>query len=119
MKALDVVGDVLGNRVLSSAVKEAGLSVSRGGSLADAFRASGVFPPILPRVVAVGEQSGELSGMLTGIAEAYEEEVGRTVQAMTAVLEPALVLVMAAVVLFVVVAILLPIFEINDLVRSG
>jgi general secretion pathway protein F len=112
IKALDVVGDLLDNRVLSSAVKQAGLSVSRGGSLADAFRASGVFPPLLPRVVAVGEQSGEL-------AEAYEEEVGRTVQAMTAVLEPVLVLAMAAVVLFVVVAILLPIFEMNNLVRGG
>jgi general secretion pathway protein F len=119
IRALDVVGDVLGNRILSSAVKQAGLSVSRGGSLAEAFRASGVFPPLLPRVVAVGEQSGELSGMLTGVADAYEEEVGRTIQAMTAILEPALILVMAAVVLFVVVAILLPIFELNQLVRSG
>jgi general secretion pathway protein F len=119
MKAMDVVGDVLGNRVLSSAIKDAVLSVSRGGSLADAFRASGVFPPLLPRVVAVGEQSGELSGMLTGIADAYEEEVSRTIQAMTAVLEPALILVMASAVLFVVVSILLPIFELNQLVRSG
>ena len=119
MRALDVVGDILGNRVLSTAVKDAGISVSRGGSLADSFRASGVFPPLLPRVVAVGEQSGELPGMLTGIADAYEEEVGRTIQAMTAVLEPVLIIVMAAAVLFVVVSILLPIFELNQLVRSG
>ncbi len=119
MKALDVVGDVLGNRVLSSAVKQAGISVSRGGSLAEAFRASGMFPPLLPRVVAVGEQSGELPSMLTGIADAYEEEVGRTIQALTSVLEPALIIVMAVAVMFVVVSILLPIFELNQLVRSG
>ena len=119
MRALDIVGDVLGNRILSSAVKQAGASVSRGGSLAEAFRASGVFPPLLPRIVAVGEQSGELPRMLAGIADAYEEEVGRTIQAMTAVMEPAIIIVMAAAVLFVVVSILLPIFELNQLVRSG
>jgi general secretion pathway protein F len=119
IRSLDVVGDVLGNRVLSSAVRDAGRQVSQGGSLAQAFRSSGVFPPLLPRVVAVGEQSGELSDMLTGVAETYEEEVNRSVQALTSVLEPALILVMAAAVLFVVVAILLPIFELNQLVRGG
>jgi general secretion pathway protein F len=117
--SLEVVSDVMGNRVLSGAVKQVSVSVSRGGSLADAFRASGVFPPLLPRIVAVGEQSGELAEMLTGVADAYEEEVTRTVQAMTAILEPALILVMAGAVLFVVVAILLPIFELNQLVRTG
>jgi len=119
IKSLEVVGDVLGNRVLVSAVRDASRQVSQGGSLAQAFRTSGVFPPLLPRVVAVGEQSGELSEMLTGVAETYEEEVSRSVQAMTSILEPLLILIMAAVVLFVVVAILLPIFELNQMVRTG
>jgi len=119
IKSLEVVGDVLGNRVLASAVRDASRQVSQGGSLAQAFRTSGVFPPLLPRVVAIGEQSGELSDMLSGVAETYEEEVSRSVQALTSVLEPALILVMASVVLFVVVAILLPIFELNQLVRTG
>ena len=119
IKSLDVVGDVLGNRVLASAVRDAGRQVSQGGSLAQAFRASGVFPLLLPRVIAIGEQSGELSEMLGSVAESYEEEVNRSVQALTAILEPVLILVMAAVVLFVVLAILLPIFELNQLVRGG
>jgi len=119
IKSLEVVGDVLGNRVLVSAVREASRQVSQGGSLAQAFRKSGVFPPLLPRVMAIGEQSGELSEMLTGVAETYEEEVSRSVQALTSILEPALILVMAVVVLFVVMAILLPIFELNQLVRTG
>jgi len=119
IKSLEVVGDVLGNRVLVSAVRNASTQVSQGGSLAQAFRTSGVFPPLLSRVVAVGEQSGELSDMLTGVAETYEEEVGRSVQALTSTLEPVLILVMAAAVLFVVVAILLPIFELNQMVRTG
>jgi general secretion pathway protein F len=119
IKSLEVVGDVLGNRVLASAVRDASRQVSQGGSLAQAFRTSGVFPPLLPRVVAIGEQSGELSEMLTGVAETYEEEVNRSVQALTSILEPALILIMAVVVLFVVMAILLPIFELNQLVRTG
>ena len=119
IKSLEVVGDVLGNRVLVSAVREASRQVSQGGSLAQAFRTSGVFPPLLSRVVAVGEQSGELSEMLAGVAETYEEEVSRSVQALTSILEPLLILIMAAVVLFVVVAILLPIFELNQMVRTG
>lgn len=119
IRSLDVVGDLLGNRVLASAVRNASQQVSQGGSLAQAFRISGVFPPLLPRVIAVGEQSGELSDMLTGVAETYEEEVNRSIQALTSILEPALILVMAVAVLFVVVAILLPIFELNQLVRGG
>ncbi|MCJ7500232.1 type II secretion system F family protein, partial [bacterium] len=119
IKSLEIVGDVLGNRVLVSAVRDASRQVSQGGSLAQAFRTSGVFPPLLPRIIAIGEQSGELSEMLTGVAETYEEEVSRSVQALTSILEPALILIMAVVVLFVVMAILLPIFELNQLVRTG
>jgi general secretion pathway protein F len=119
IKSLEVVGDVLDNRILESAVRDASQQVSQGGSLAQAFRTSGVFPPLLPRVIAIGEQSGELSEMLTGVAETYEEEVSRSIQALTSILEPALILIMAVVVLFVVMAILLPIFELNQLVRTG
>lgn len=119
IKSLEVVSEVMGNRVLSSALDRAALSVSRGESLADSLRVSGVFPPLVPRIVAVGEESGELADLLTGVAESYEEEVASSIQAMTAVLQPALILIMAAVVLFVVLGVLLPIFELNQLVRSG
>ncbi len=119
IKALEIVGDVMGNRVLATAIEGASESVARGGSLAESLRASAVFPPLVSRVVGVGEQSGELPSMLGRIAESYEEEVSSSVQAMTAVLEPLLILGMAAVVLFVVLAVLLPIFELNQLVRTG
>jgi general secretion pathway protein F len=119
MRALDVVSEVLGNRVLAQSLNRAALSVAQGNTLADSVRASGVFPPLIPRVVAVGEQSGQLPEMLSGVAESYEQEVQTSVQALTSILEPTLILVMAAVVLFVVLAVLLPIFELNQLVRSG
>lgn len=119
VRALEVVGEVLGNRVLSGAVDRAGQSVSQGSTLADSLRVSGLFPPLIPRVVAVGERSGQLSEMLSGVAESYEHDVQTSIQALTSILEPALILVMAVVVLFVVLAVLLPIFELNQLVRSG
>lgn len=117
MRSLEVTAEVMGNRVLTEAVRESSRSVSRGSSLADSLRASGVFPPLLPRVVAVGERSGELSAMLVDVASSYEEEVARATTALTALLGPVLILVMAAVVLFVVLSILLPIFEMNQLLR--
>ena len=119
LRSLEVAGQVIGNRVLNSAVGKAAMSVSRGGSLADALRAGAVFPPLVSRVIAVGEESGDLAGMLTGVAESYEEEVTTSIQALTSVMEPILILLMAGVVLFVVLAVLLPIFDLNQLVRSG
>ena len=119
IRALEIVSEVLGNRLLSRAVQRSSQSVAQGGTLADSIRASGVFPPLIPRVVAVGEQSGQLPDMLSGVAESFEQEVQTSIQALTSILEPALILVMATVVLFVVLAVLLPIFELNQLVRSG
>ncbi|GBE14296.1 MAG TPA: type II secretion system protein GspF [Proteobacteria bacterium] len=119
LRSLEVAGQVIGNRVLNSAVGKAAMSVSRGGSLADALRAGAVFPPLVSRVIAVGEESGDLAGMLTSVAESYEEEVTTSIQALTSVMEPILILLMAGVVLFVVLAVLLPIFDLNQLVRSG
>jgi general secretion pathway protein F len=118
MRSLDVTSAVMGNRVLAGAVQGAATAVSRGSSLADSLRAAGVFPPILARVVAVGEQSGELPNMLVDVANSYEEEVSRATTALTALLGPVLILVMAAVVLFVVLSILLPIFEMNQLIKA-
>jgi len=119
MRALEVTGEVLGNRVLAAALKESAIAVSRGGSLADSLRGARIFPPMLPRVVAVGERSGELAPMLLDIAGSYEEEVNRASSALTALLGPILILAMASVVLFVVLAVLLPIFELNQLVKPG
>ena len=76
-----------------------------------------MFPPLLTRMIAVGERSGDLEPMLARVAEAYEEDVESSLAAATAVLEPVMIVVMGGVMIFVVLAILLPIFEINSLVR--
>ena len=75
------------------------------------------FHPMVVDMIAVGERSGELERMLGRAAEALDEEVGAGVEVMAGVLEPAMILLMAGVVLFVVLAVLLPVFEMNQLVR--
>jgi general secretion pathway protein F len=78
---------------------------------------SGIFPPLVIEMIAVGEQSGTLERMLNRIATAYETEAQSDIMVMTSLLEPVMILVMGLGVGFIVVSILLPIFEMNQLVR--
>jgi len=78
---------------------------------------SGLFPPLVTEMVAVGEQSGTLEKMLNRVATAYETEAQSDIMVMTSLLEPLMILVMGLVVGFIVISILLPIFEMNQLVR--
>jgi len=117
LSALEVAGGVVGNRALASALDEARQAIREGHSIAPPLRRSGVFPPLLIHMVGVGERSGELEAMLGKVADAYEQEVESTLATLTAVLEPAMLVLMGGLVLFIVLAILLPIFEINALVR--
>lgn len=117
LPALDVAGEVTGNAALTEAVGRARAAIREGQGLAGPLHESGLFPPMLLHMVSVGERSGELESMLDKAAIAYEQEIEGTLATATAVLEPVLIVVMGAVVLFIVLAILLPIFEINALVR--
>ncbi|MBU6281880.1 type II secretion system inner membrane protein GspF [bacterium] len=117
LPALDVAGEVTGNAALTEAVGHARSAIREGQGLAGPLKESGLFPPLLVHMVAVGERSGELESMLDKAAIAYEQEIEGTLATATAVLEPLLIVVMGGVVLFIVLAILLPIFEINALVR--
>ncbi len=115
--SLELAGRVIGNEALRAAVEDARTAIREGAGVADPLRRSGLFPPLLTRMIAVGERSGELEPMLERVADAYEQDVENSLAALTAVLEPAMILVMGGVMVFVVLAILLPIFEINSLVR--
>jgi len=115
--ALRIAAAVVGNRRLTAEVERVRLAVREGQALAPALAAGGVFPALLVQMAAVGERGGELAPMLARAARSYEGEVDAAVGAVTALVEPLLVLVMGAVVLVLVVAILLPIFELNTLVQ--
>jgi general secretion pathway protein F len=117
LAALGIVTHLINNTLLRRALEEARTSVQEGESLAAPLKRSGLFPPLLIQMIAVGERSGELEGLLTRAAEAYDEEVAASLSRLTSLLEPLTILVMGGVVLFIVLAILLPIFELNQLVR--
>ncbi len=118
LSAMETARMVVGNRHLAAALERAAEAVRQGESLATALRATGAFPPLLARVAGVGEKSGDLPRMLTGVAQSYEEELGRRLSTAVSLLAPLLILVMGGVVLFVVVAVLLPLFQLNQLVGA-
>ncbi|MEW6273153.1 MAG: type II secretion system inner membrane protein GspF [Thermodesulfobacteriota bacterium] len=117
LQSLEVASGVAGNRALALAIDEARAAIREGQSIAAPLRQSGLIPPLVTHMIAVGERSGELEAMLGKVADGYEQEVESTLGTLTAVLEPVTIVVMGAIVLFIVLAILLPIFEINALVR--
>lgn len=114
--ALGIVKNIVGNRVIAEAVEKSVLNVEKGGALAASLESSGVFPHIPIQMIQVGENSGELESMLAKIADIYENEVESSVSAMTALLEPLIILFMGVVVGFIVLSICLPIFEMNQLI---
>lgn len=116
MAALDIVKNIVGNRVITEAVSNAALNVEKGGALAKSLETANVFPHISIQMIQVGENSGELEAMLAKIADIYENEVESSVSAMTDLLEPMIILFMGVVVGFIVLSICLPIFEMNQMV---
>jgi general secretion pathway protein F len=117
LQSLDIVKHVVSNMVLANAIDDGRNSIREGHSVADPLKKSGLFPPLLVHMIAVGEKSGELESMLARAADAYDGEVEASVSALSSIIEPLLVLFMGGVVLFIVMAILLPIFQLNELVK--
>ena len=110
-KGLEISRGLLGNRILQEAIDKTILAVREGESLAEPIRRSGLFPPLLTRLAAVGEKSGNLDTMLLRAAATYEQQSELTIGSLLALLEPMMILFMGCTVGFIVIAILLPIFE--------
>ncbi|MBI3768005.1 MAG: type II secretion system inner membrane protein GspF [Deltaproteobacteria bacterium] len=117
LPALDIVRNIVDNRVIAHAIENARDAIREGQSIAPPLRESGVFPPLVVHMVAVGERSGQLEEMLGKAADAYDNEVENAVGSLTTILEPLMIVFMGLVVLFIVLAILMPIFELNRVVR--
>jgi general secretion pathway protein F len=117
LASLQSAAAVLTNLPMRGAVEEAVRRVREGSALAPALGAAKLFPPLVIHLIASGEATGRLDTMLARAAEAQSRELENWVRGLTAALEPLLILAMGGIVLFVVVAILLPIFEMNTLVR--
>jgi len=116
LEALRISGDVVGNVPMREAIEETAVRVREGAPLGRSLGSSRLFPPMTMHLISSGEASGELENMLERAADNQEREVDGLVGAMLSILEPALILFMGVIVLAIVLAILLPIFQLNQLV---
>ncbi len=117
LRALEAARQTLSNDCLSQSVSDATAKVREGVNLASALRVEKVFPPVLIHLIASGEKTGCLPPMLERAAQTLSRDIERRAMGMTALLEPLMIVIMGAVVLVIVMAVLLPIIEINQLVQ--
>ncbi|MBI5153737.1 type II secretion system F family protein [Candidatus Poribacteria bacterium] len=117
LQALDIVRDTSGNEVISRSMDKVYQSVKDGETIHEPLGECWVFPPLVVHMVAVGEETGAIDQMLNKVAEAYEREVDDTVNALTSILEPILIVFLGAIVGTIVVALYLPLFSIPKVVK--
>ena len=114
---LIIVKNILNNTVVSEEIEQAAVELEKGKSLSRILKNSPWFTPMLIQMIGVGEQSGNLEKMLEKAADSYEKEIEAKIMGLTAMIEPVMILGMGLVVSFIVISILLPIFEMNQLIR--
>jgi len=112
--ALEIVKGIVQNSFIAGALDSVKERVSKGSDIAEAIRKTGLFPPIVIHIMATGQMSGSIESGLMDIADMYDDEVEMTAKTLTSLIEPVILLIMGAVIGFIVLAILLPIFEINQ-----
>jgi len=117
LESLQIAAQVVVNVPMREAVEEAALRIREGAMISKSLAASKLFPPMTTHLIASGEASGKLEEMLSRAAGTQEREVDSLIATMLGIMQPLLVIVMAAIVLLIVLAILLPIFEINNLIQ--
>ena len=118
LEAMDIVKKVVQNAVIAKALEESRTAIIEGSDIATPLMQSGAFPSMVGYMIKTGEQSGQLDEILERISQAYDEEVEITTQRLTAVLEPAILVVLAVVVGFVVVAIVLPLLQMTSMSKG-
>ena len=117
LDALGIAGSVMANRSLRQAAHDVAVRVEEGSSLNKALAEGEIFPPMMVHMVASGEASGELESMLGRSATNQERELEMTLGTVMGLFEPMMVVFMGGLVLLIVLAILLPIFDLNTMVR--
>jgi type IV pilus assembly protein PilC len=117
LEALEITSETVNNTVIASAIKETQDAVKRGESIAAPLAGHAVFPPMVVQMLAVGEETGQVDSMLEKVADFYDQEIEATVDALTSLLEPLLIVVMGGAVGGMVVALYMPMFQIINLVQ--
>lgn len=119
LSGLEITARTAGNKVIAEAIMNARASIREGETVSAPLKTSGVFPPMVTQMIAVGEQTGALDEMLTKIAVFYEAEVDTAVDTLTSVIEPIMIVVMGGIVGGMVVAMYLPMFKLISVVSQG
>lgn len=114
LKSLELSAKSVGNAILERSILDAAQKVAEGAGISASLEE---FPAVLLQLISTGERSGTLPGILGKAADSYEEEFGRKIQKMLSLLEPAMILIMGIIVGFIVLAVLLPMFQLNQLVK--
>ena len=117
LESLDIVCETAGNWVVSEAVRDTQQQVKRGEPLSRRLEEHPVFPPMVVQMMAVGEETGALDEMLDKIADFYDQEVEATVNALTSLIEPILIVVMGVVIGGMIIALYLPMFDVINLIK--
>jgi len=114
--SLDIVGKTAGNVVIEEALKKVRAGIKEGESIAEPLAKSNVFPPMVVRMIHVGEQTGELEKMLGKIADFYDEQVDAAVSGLTSLIEPLIIAFLGIVIGGIVIAMFLPVFKMTELI---
>ena len=119
MDTMELTENVVQNAVVEGGVRKARVLVKEGYGVANAFRRTGLFPPTLLQMIATGEETGDMDKLLGKAAEFYEKLVNAVIDRLTSLIEPLLIVIMAAIVGSIIVVIYLPIFDLGDAISQG
>ncbi len=117
LDAMEIVAKVSGNKVVEQSLLGAKETIKEGQSIATPLEKSKIFPPMVYRMVSVGEQTGELEKMLTKIADFYDEQVNAAIDAMTSMMEPLILVFLGGLIGSIVVSLFLPIFNLSKMIK--
>ena len=116
LNALDIVAKTSGNKIVEEAIANCRVAVRNGEPIAKPLSKSRVFPPMVCRMIGVGEQTGQLEKMLSKIADFYDEQVDAAVSALTSIIEPLVIALLGIIIGGIVIALFMPIFKITELI---
>jgi general secretion pathway protein F len=117
LNAMDIVRNIITNTVMRQAIETTRDAVKEGASISETLKRTGEFPPLVIHMLSVGEKTGELEKMLDRVADNYDRQVDNTIGALTSLLEPLMIVVMAAMVAFIVLSVMLPMLQLSDIKR--
>ncbi|MBM3239334.1 type II secretion system F family protein [Candidatus Poribacteria bacterium] len=119
LQSLRVCKETIGNRIYRGAVESGEQAIARGASLSSTLEESGVFPELVTQLISIGEESAQLEQMFEKLAEYYDLEIKKSLERLTSILSPIIILIMGVLVGFIAVAMILPIFQASTMIGGG